>query len=143
MSRPMTKGSVTVKVAGETSTMFEIHRRAGDARGPGLHSHPGFDESFYVLSGEWEFVAGDQMIIAEAGTVVHLPRGIFHGFRSTGRVDGKLLGVAVPGGIEDSFEEAARTAEDATAGRLRGTASHPTATMLPEYLPPHGERPGR
>ena len=117
--RPMTQGSVTVKVAGETSTMFETQRAAGDAGGPGSHSHPGFDETFYVISGEWEFVAGDRTVVAEAGTVVHLPRGIFHRVRSTGRVDGKLLGVAVPGGIEDFFEEAAQPADDA-AGRRHG-----------------------
>jgi mannose-6-phosphate isomerase-like protein (cupin superfamily) len=113
--RPMTQGSVTVKVAGETSTMFETQRAAGDAGGPGSHSHPGFDETFYVISGEWEFVAGDRTVVAEAGTVVHLPRGIFHRVRSTGRVDGKLLGVAVPGGIEDFFEEAAQPADDQPA----------------------------
>lgn len=117
--RTRTQGSVTVKVAGESSTMFETKRAAGDTGGPGSHSHPGFDETFYVISGEWEFVAGDRTVVAEPGTVVHLPRGIFHRFRSTGRVDGRLLGVAVPGGIEDFVEEAARTADDA-AGRRHG-----------------------
>jgi len=105
-------GSVTVKVATEAGTVFETERAAGDAGGPRLHSHPGFDETFYVVSGEWEFVAGDEKFIAESGSVVHLPRGVFHSFRSTGRVAGKLLGFAVPGGIEDFFEEAARTSND-------------------------------
>ena len=118
--RPMTHGSVTVKIASDASTIFETQRATGDAGGQGLHSHPGFEETFYVVSGEWEFVAGDRTIVGVIGTVVHLPRGIFHGFRSTGRLDGRLLGIAVPGGIEDFFEEAAQTADDEGAGRHHG-----------------------
>lgn len=118
--RPVMHGSVTIKVANETSTVFETERAAGDARGSGLHSHPGFDETFYVVSGEWEFIAGDRTVLADAGTVVHLPRGIFHHFRSTGRLEGKLFGIATPGGIEDYFEEAAGTANDDEAGRHHG-----------------------
>jgi mannose-6-phosphate isomerase-like protein (cupin superfamily) len=47
--------------------------------------------------------------VANAGTTVYLPRGIFHAFRSTGRVEGRIFGVGVPGGIEDVFEEASRS----------------------------------
>jgi mannose-6-phosphate isomerase-like protein (cupin superfamily) len=118
--RPGTHGSVTIKAATGASTVFETERPAGDAGGPGVHSHPGFDETFYVASGEWEFSIGDDTVIATPGTVVHVPRGAFHTFRSTGRVDGTLVGVAVPGGIEDFFDEAARTANDDEAGRRHG-----------------------
>jgi mannose-6-phosphate isomerase-like protein (cupin superfamily) len=118
--RPGSNGWVTIKAATGAGTVFETQRRAGDAGGPGMHSHPGFDETFYVVSGEWEFVVGDDTIAADAGTSVHLPRGVFHTFRSTGRIDGTLIGVAVPGGIEEFFEEAARTANDDEAGRHHG-----------------------
>lgn len=120
VARPTTHGSVTVKVASDKATVFETERAAGDSGGPGMHSHPGFDETFYVVSGQWEFLAGDQNIVADAGTFVHLPRGIFHSFRSTGTMDGKLVVIAVPGGIEDFFEEAARTADDDAAGQNHG-----------------------
>jgi len=118
--RPMTLGSVTIKIADETSAIFETRRAAGDTGGSGPQSHPGFDETFYVVAGEWEFVVGDRRVVAEPGTVVHLPRGIFHGFRSTGRLDGTILGIAVPGGIEDLFEEAAQAADDDEDGRRHG-----------------------
>jgi len=118
--RPTTNGSVRIKVAGEAGTIFETERATGDTGGPPLHSHPGFDETFYVAAGEWEFVVAGRTILAEPGTVVHLARGIFHSFRSTGRMDGRLLGVAVPRGIEDFFEEAARTSNDGEAGRRHG-----------------------
>jgi mannose-6-phosphate isomerase-like protein (cupin superfamily) len=101
--RPMTGGSVTVKLSVGAATVFETQRAAGDAGGQAQHSHPGFDETFYVVSGQWEFVAGDERFVADAGAVVHLPRGIFHSFRSTGHMDGKLIGIAVPGGIEELF----------------------------------------
>lgn len=100
--RQGTGGSVTVKVAGPAATVFETRRAAGDDRGPGRHSHPGFDETFYVVSGEWEFTAGDDRIVASEGALVHMPRGVFHSFRSTGRMEGTLLTLAVPGGIEFS-----------------------------------------
>ena len=118
--RPVTHGAVTVKVAGAPVTVFETRRATGDDGGPALHSHPAFDETFYVVAGEWEFVAGDRTVVASPGSVVHLPRGVFHSFRSTGRFDGTLLGIAAPGGIEDFFEEAAATIEDREVGRKHG-----------------------
>jgi mannose-6-phosphate isomerase-like protein (cupin superfamily) len=118
--RPASQGSVIVKVAHRTSTAFETERMAGDAGGPGMHAHPGFDETFYVVSGEWEFVAHDRTFVADAGTTVYLPAGIFHSFRSTGRLEGKLFGIAVPGGIEDFFEEAAQSTDDEAVGRSHG-----------------------
>ena len=124
--RPTTHGSVTLKVANGASTVFDTERSAGDADGPGLHAHPGFDETFYIVSGEWEFVAGDRTFVSGPGTVVHLPRGVFHTFRSTGRLDGKLLGIAVPGGIEDFFEES--TAH--SGGRTRRTAARDRVRLL-------------
>jgi mannose-6-phosphate isomerase-like protein (cupin superfamily) len=119
-ARPASHGAVTVKVAGEAATVFETARATGDAGGPGAHSHPGFDETFYVLSGEWEFTIGDRSVVADAGTVVHLPRGIFHSFHSTGRLDGRLLGVAVPGGIEEFFSEAELASGDVATGARHG-----------------------
>jgi mannose-6-phosphate isomerase-like protein (cupin superfamily) len=105
-SRPTTHGSVTVKIANRASTSFETERVTDDGGGLELQSHPGFDETLYVVSGEWEFVAGNRRFVADSGTTVYLPRGIFHVFRHTGRLEGKLFGVAVPGGIEEFFEEA-------------------------------------
>lgn len=118
--RPSTGGAVTIKIASGDATIFETSRPAGDSGGPGLHNHPAFDESFYVLEGEWDFTAGDQTIRAEAGTLVHIPRGVFHSFKSTGRAAGKLIGFTVPGGIELFFEEVASTGDDRAAGARHG-----------------------
>jgi quercetin dioxygenase-like cupin family protein len=109
--RPDTNGVVTLKLGREATngavTVFETSRARGDAGGPGLHSHPGFDEMFYVLSGEFVFTVGSEEIHAGTGSFVYLPRGIFHGFHGGGKSEDKLLAISVPGGIEDAFEEVA------------------------------------
>lgn len=109
--RPDTGGAVTVKLPSETTngaiTVFETSRRQGDEGGPGLHSHPGFDEMFYVLDGEFVFTAGARTIKAGAGTFVYLPGGVFHAFHADGDADSRMLGISVPGGIEHAFEEVA------------------------------------
>lgn len=104
-------GSVTIKVANGAYTIFEARRPAGEIGGPARHSHPGFDETFYVLSGEWRFEIGGQTLVTEPGTLVHVPRGTFHSYQSTGRLEGRVLVTTVPGGIEDFFE-ASGDAED-------------------------------
>jgi mannose-6-phosphate isomerase-like protein (cupin superfamily) len=109
--RPETGGAVTIKVSSETTggaiTVWESRRSAGDTRGPGPHSHPGFDEMFYVLAGEYVFTGAGRRFTAPAGTFLFLPRGTFHTFVSTGATEARLLHLAVPGGVEDFFEEMA------------------------------------
>jgi mannose-6-phosphate isomerase-like protein (cupin superfamily) len=139
--RPDTGGAVTIKLARETTggaiTVWESHRAAGDTRGPGLHSHPGFDEMFYVLAGEYAFRAAGRRFTAPAGTCVFIPRGMFHTFSSTGVSDGRLLSLAVPGGVEDFFEES-EFATDASRARVVGSkhgvlfAGRPAGGRRPE-----------
>lgn len=109
LPRPDTGGEVTIKLSSEGTggvlTAWESRRRAGDNRGTALHSHPGFDETFYVLAGEYAFTASRRTFRAPAGTLVFIPRGVFHTFASTGAVPARLLSFVVPGGVEDFFEE--------------------------------------
>ena len=118
-ARPDTGGAITVKVSSETTggaiTVWESRRPAGDSRGPGPHSHPGFDEMFYVLAGEYAFTADGRRFTAPVGTFVFMPRGTFHSFVGTGAIEGRLLHLAVPGGIEDSLEEMAFTSDGSGA----------------------------
>jgi mannose-6-phosphate isomerase-like protein (cupin superfamily) len=106
-----TGGVVTIKLASETTggavTVWESYRAAGDTEEPGVHSHPGFDEMFYVLAGEYAFRAGGRRFTVPPGTFVLMPRGIFHTFASTGIIEGRLLQIGVPGGIEDALAEMA------------------------------------
>src|SRR5436190_5589747 len=116
---PDTGGAVTIKVSSETTggaiTVWESRRPAGDSRGAGPHSHPGFDEMFYVLAGEYAFTADGRRFTAPMGTFVFMPRGTFHTFVGTGATEGRLLHLAVPGSIEDSLEEMAFTKDGSRA----------------------------
>lgn len=112
--RPETGGTVTITVASHQSggavTVYTSERLAGDRRGPGMHAHPGFDETFYVLQGEYEFAIGSDVVRAEAGTTLFIPRGTFHDFHASGTSASKLLTICTPGGIEDFFEDSGRVA---------------------------------
>lgn len=49
-----------------------------DRRGPSLHVHPGQDEAFYVVSGDYVFQLGEEKQRLAGGDVIFLPRGIKH-----------------------------------------------------------------
>jgi mannose-6-phosphate isomerase-like protein (cupin superfamily) len=51
-----------------------------EGMGPPPHSHD-WDESFYVLNGQLEFVCEGQTHLCPASTLVHIPRGTVHSFR--------------------------------------------------------------
>lgn len=116
----------TVRVMGDLIT-FKL--RAHDTGGaftlfeglvaPGgfepVHFHHREDETFYVLEGTVEFLVGDEWRESETGTVVHIPRGVVHGFRnnSTGMV--RLLCLNLPGGLhEELFAAMSQVAPPAT-----------------------------
>ncbi len=72
---------ITVLASGARTGGYEIFRQAGPERsGPPPHCHP-WDESFYVVRGDIAFGVGDKDMIAEPGTLVHLPAGTMHWFR--------------------------------------------------------------
>jgi quercetin dioxygenase-like cupin family protein len=82
----------------------EITAHPGDFVPP--HTHDPEDEMFYVLEGEVEFDVPGGAITATPGTFIHIPRGVFHGFRNASEADAKLLDIHTPGGFEDFFAEA-------------------------------------
>lgn len=54
--------------------------RGREGSGPPPHSHD-WDESFFVLKGEVEFVLDGKQMVAVPGTLVHFPAGTVHSFR--------------------------------------------------------------
>jgi len=110
--RPDTGGALRIKLespqAGGALTVYESSGPAGHTTGPGIHSHPGFDEMFYVVRGRYEFAIGGVTHIAGEGTFVYVPRGVFHSFRSMGEMQPRLLTICTPGGIEELFDQAVR-----------------------------------
>jgi quercetin dioxygenase-like cupin family protein len=73
--------------------------------GPALHRHPGGDEAFYVLEGEYEIRCGDRTFVGEQGSFVFVPRGTPHGY-TVGPSGGRVL-VITPAGLERYFAEVA------------------------------------
>jgi len=98
---------LTSAATGGALTVFETLRDRGDARAPRPHRHTNMDETFFVIEGSYLFELDGHPFDAPAGTVVFLPRGTLHRFRSTGASPGRVLCVAAPGGIDEFFDAVA------------------------------------
>jgi quercetin dioxygenase-like cupin family protein len=90
--------TITFLVEGEDSgdalSIFRCDFEAG-ARMPMPHSHDGFDETVYCLSGRFKMVVDGKARSIEPGEVIHVPRGTVHGFA----VDepSSILAISTPG----------------------------------------------
>jgi quercetin dioxygenase-like cupin family protein len=73
--------------------------------GPALHRHPGGDEAFYVLDGQYEIRCGGDTFVGTAGSFVFVPCGAAHGY-TVGPAGGRVL-VVTPAGLERYFAEVA------------------------------------
>jgi mannose-6-phosphate isomerase-like protein (cupin superfamily) len=90
----------------EHMCLAELDVRAGTGVVPHLHRRE--DETFYVVSGEFEIEVDGVTYCAPAGTTVYVPRGTFHAFNNVGITNGKLLSMHTPGGFEHFFKEMAQ-----------------------------------
>ncbi len=89
---------VTVLASNAATQAYEITLQRGDeGTGPPLHSH-NWDESFYVLKGQVEFIYAGKTVMCTPGTLVHVPAGTVHGFRY-GASGGELLELTGQGGF--------------------------------------------
>jgi mannose-6-phosphate isomerase-like protein (cupin superfamily) len=70
-----------------------------------LHRHSREDEYSYVLEGRMGALLGDDVVYAEAGDLVHKPRGQWHTFWNAGDTPCRILEIIAPGGFEKYFEE--------------------------------------
>jgi quercetin dioxygenase-like cupin family protein len=81
---------VTVLASNAATQSYGITLQRGDeGTGPPPHSHD-WDEAFYVLSGEIQFLCDRQAHVCLPGTLVHIPRGTVHGFQY-GKGGGQML----------------------------------------------------
>jgi mannose-6-phosphate isomerase-like protein (cupin superfamily) len=97
-------GGLALKAgAAQTAGAVSVYEGGLPARtaGPPLHVHSGADEALYILEGEVTIQLGQQTIQADAGAFVWMPRGVPHTFANAGLAPARMLGLAVPGGIED------------------------------------------
>jgi uncharacterized cupin superfamily protein len=75
---------------------------------PRDHVHRTYDEVFYVLEGRFEFRLGAQVVRAEAGSTVVVPRGTAHTYKNCGERAGRILIIVSPGAGAQMLEDIAR-----------------------------------
>jgi mannose-6-phosphate isomerase-like protein (cupin superfamily) len=73
--------------------------------GPVPHSHVDEDETFFMLSGELEFLDGDMTFMAGPGDLVFVPRKTRHRFKNIGLHPARMLFLYTPGATADIFVE--------------------------------------
>ena len=121
--------AITLKATGEETggSIGFLEGTTSPGAGPARHIHHGADELFYVLEGQFQFLAGEQLVSAPTGTFIFIPRGTVHAAKNVGTEPGRVLAAFIPGGTEASFEAFARLgteqgAHTDRAARVRAVA---------------------
>jgi quercetin dioxygenase-like cupin family protein len=95
---------ITVLASGAQTGSYEIFHQVGpEGSGPPPHSHP-WDEAFYVVKGEIAFGVDDKELVAQPGTLVHLPAGTTHWFRF-GKGGGEMVSMTSREGASHMFTD--------------------------------------
>lgn len=79
-----------------SASVFEFTIPAGEKLRAPAHSHDGFEETIYGLSGVLTWTVDGQAIEVGPGQALCLPRGAVHRFDNFGVEDAKVLVVASP-----------------------------------------------
>jgi mannose-6-phosphate isomerase-like protein (cupin superfamily) len=87
-----------------------------------LHVHTREAEAFFLLDGTMSYQAGSTLYRLSAGYFIYLPKGVPHAFRVTGTSPVRFLGLTVPGGLMDLYDEVGMPA---TERRLPGLDGPP------------------
>jgi quercetin dioxygenase-like cupin family protein len=80
---------------------FEFDPKSGNR----LHVHSYEDEVVYVLEGAIQIRLGNEKLQAVAGGVAHLPKRIPHALYNPLQAPSRYLAIAIPGGMENFFDE--------------------------------------
>jgi len=95
----------TIKVGREELTLIEFEIEPG-FEGPDPHSHDDHVDSFYVLEGEVDFLAGDEWLRLPAGSFIAAPIGVTHAFATHDGQRARLLNIHAPStGFHDRLRE--------------------------------------
>lgn len=139
---------ITYKVRGTAGevTIFELV--VGPHGGAPLHLHRTQDETHYILEGRFRFHCAGETVVAESGAVVHVPKGVPHGFTNLRSDPGTILCVEThPGPLEAFFEEVGETAIETSSPLVRVMAMDVLLAVaertggLELVVPPKGQGP--
>lgn len=70
-----------------------------------IHKHLDNDELIFIHKGEGLFTLDEQLIEVKTGTVVFVPRGVWHGLENTGKETLVMVFQYSPAGFEEYFLE--------------------------------------
>ena len=82
--------------------------------GNSLHIHTYEDEVLYVLEGAIQIRLGNEKLQADTGGVAHLSKRIPHALYNPLKVPSRYLAIAIPGGMENFFDELSAAQEAGT-----------------------------
>ncbi|MBX3358299.1 MAG: cupin domain-containing protein [Phycisphaeraceae bacterium] len=85
--------------------MFEIWTPPDPALAPPPHTHARGEESFFVVSGEIEVLAGTSWSTLEAGGFASIRPGTVHTFRNCGDGPSRVIVTFSPAGLEQFFTD--------------------------------------
>jgi mannose-6-phosphate isomerase-like protein (cupin superfamily) len=109
----------------------ELFHQQGEAgKGPPPHKH-GWDETFYILTGELDISVGDETRRLGPGSVAHVPAGVMHWFRFI--TDGEMISMSSRGGAAGLFADFDREIPPGPpdVGKLVEIAARHGATIAP------------
>lgn len=102
---PLLGGMMTILVTPEQTNgaSVTIQFDAPPGVGPPAHIHTREDETYVVVRGHFRFWRGKQVVDAEPGSVVFMPRNEPHQFRNVGNTTGTVIFTIMPAGLEQMF----------------------------------------
>ena len=89
---------------------FEFDPESGNR----LHVHRYEDEVVYVLEGAIQIRVGNENLQTVVGGVAHLPKSIPHALYNPLKTPSRYLAMAIPGGMENFFDELSVAQETGT-----------------------------
>ena len=117
-----------------SAAVFECDVPAG-TRMPAPHSHDGFEETIYGLTGTTTWTIDGEMVDIAPGDAVCVQRGQVHGFENRGDVDARFLAIASPGVFGRAYFREIAEALAASAG------GPPNLAAIFEVMRRHGLTP--
>jgi quercetin dioxygenase-like cupin family protein len=79
---------------------------------PFPHWHENFEEAFYVLHGEIEYLLGGNWTTATAGTTIFIPPTAVHAFRNTSDQPARHLAIGTPAAMVNFIRDLGRATPD-------------------------------
>jgi mannose-6-phosphate isomerase-like protein (cupin superfamily) len=114
----------------EGSPFLLSEARSAPGAGAPPNQHPGDDESFYILSGIYEFSVDGVTRIVGPGDYVPIPNGAPHHFRNVGPETASLLVLNWPGRQHEAFFSTLGEAVEAGTEPVSPSGPPPEAAMV-------------